>query len=169
MFCFQALADSPYIPPLGFHLDKLDAVLDHCGSPVGTVCYLPDNCQGEDNVQDFLGMCGLPVVCSPYWPEQAPSILLTRSSACDPEVVDRLEAYVAAGGKALVTSGFLEATMDRGIQRITSIRLPGRRIRGRQYRIETADQPRPALIFPGERRRSAFRCANSAIIPPGRW
>ncbi|MBQ6399289.1 MAG: permease [Clostridia bacterium] len=148
MFCFQALADNPFIPPLGFHLDKLDAVLDHCGQPVGTVCYLPDNCQGEDNFQDFLGMCGLPVVCSPYWPEKAPSILLTRSSACDPEVVDRLEAYVAAGGKALVTSGFLEATMDRGIQRMTSIRFTGRRVRGRNYRIETADRPRPHLIFP---------------------
>jgi len=148
MFCFQALADNPFIPPLGFHLDRLDAVLDHCGQPVGTVCYLPDNCQGEDNFQDFLGMCGLPVVCSPYWPEKAPSILLTRSSACDPEVVDRLEAYVAAGGKALVTSGFLEATMDRGIQRMTSIRFTGRRVRGRNYRVETAGKPRPQLIFP---------------------
>ena len=148
MFCFQALADSPYIPPLGYHLDKLDAVLDHCGTPVGTVCYLPDNSQGEDNVQDFLGMCGLPVVCSPYWPESAPSILLTRAAACDPEIVERLEAYVAGGGKALVTSGFLEDTMNRGIQRMTSIRFTGRRIRGRQYRIEGIEQPQPSLTFP---------------------
>ncbi|QTE69002.1 hypothetical protein JNO48_03570 [Clostridiales bacterium] len=139
LFCFQALTDSPLVPALGWHLDKLDAVLDYCGSPVGTVCYLPDNSQGEDNIQDFLGMCGLPVVCSPYWPEGAESILLTRSSACDPGVVDKLEKYVAGGGKALVTSGFLEDTMDRGIRRMTSIRLPGRRVRGRNYRIETAN------------------------------
>ena len=36
-----------------------------------------------------------------------------------------------------MTSGFLEATMDRGIQRMTSIRFTGRRIRGRNYRVET--------------------------------
>jgi hypothetical protein len=147
MFCFQALADNAFVPPLGYHLDKLDEVLDHCGNPVGMQCYLPDNCQGEDNVQDFLGMCGLPVMLTPYWPEKAPSVLLTRSSACDPDIVEKLEKYVAEGGKALVTCDFLEATMDRGIQRITSIRFPGRRIRGRHYRVEQ-DRRWNALEFP---------------------
>ena len=140
MFCFQALEDNPFVPALGFHLDKLDEVLDHCGNPAGMLCYLPDNSQGEDNIQDFLGMCGLPVMLTPYWPEKAESILLTRASACDPDVVEKLEQYVAGGGKALVTSGFLEATMGRGIQRMTSIRFTGRRIRGRNYRVETAGE-----------------------------
>ena len=147
LFCFQALADSPFVPPLGYHLDKLDEVLDHCGNPVGIQCYLPDNCQGEDNIQDFLGMCGLPVMLTPYWPENARSILLTRSSACDPDIVEKLEKYVAEGGKALVTSGFLEAAMDRGIQRMTSIRFTGRKIRGRHYRVEQ-DRRQARLEFP---------------------
>ncbi len=147
MFCFQALADHPFVPPLGFQLDKLDEVLDHCGAPIGICCYLPDNSQGEDNLQDFLGMCGLPIVCTPYWPGDAEAILLTRAAACDPEIVEKLEAYVAAGGKALVTSGFLEDMMDRGIQRITSIRFTGRRVRGRGYRLEAAG-PRHELTFP---------------------
>ncbi len=147
MFCFQALTGSPLVPALGFHLDKLDDVLDRCGKPVGIACYLPDNSQGEDNIQDFLGMCGLPVVCTPYWPEKAGSILLTRASACDPDVVDKLEAYVAAGGKALVTSGFLASVMDRGIQRMTSVRFAGRTARGRNYRIESFG-PHPRAEFP---------------------
>ena len=136
-----------HIPPLGYHLDKLDEILDHCGNPVGIMCYLPDNAQGEDNVQDFLGMCGLPVMLTPYWPEHAETILLTRSSACDPDVVDKLEKYVAEGGKALVTSGFLKATMDRRIQRMTSIRFTGRRVHGRNYRVENPGY-RPSLEFP---------------------
>ena len=147
LFCFQALTDHPFVPPLGYHLDKLDEILDHCGNPVGIQCYLPDNCQGEDNIQDFLGMCGLPVMLTPYWPEKAGSILLTRSSACDPDIVEKLEKYVAEGGKALVTSGFLEATMDRGIRRMTSIRFTGRRIRGRNYRVENGRR-RHGLDFP---------------------
>ncbi len=128
MFCFQALAGSMNTAALGFQLDKLDETLDHCGAPVGIPCYLPDNCQGEDNVQDFLGMVGMPITCTPYFPKDSACMLLTRSSAYDPDVVDKLEAYVAAGGRALVTHGFVQATMDRGIQRMTSIRFADRKV-----------------------------------------
>ena len=148
MFCFQALADNPFVPPLGWHLDKLDEVLDICGNPVGMMCYLPDNCQGEDNLQDFLGMCGLPVMLTPYWTEKAESVLLTRSSACDPEIVEKLEKYVAEGGTAMVTSGFLQAAMDRGIQRMTSIRVTERRVHGKNYRVETPADGFPSLEYP---------------------
>ena len=136
MFCFQALAGTMNVPALGFQLDKLDAVLDHCGKPVGIPCYLPDHCQGEDNVQDFLGMIGFPVVCTPYFPHDAAAMLLTRSSACDPDVVDKLEAYVAGGGRALVTHGFLEATMDRGVQRMTSVRFANRKVLAEDFLVE---------------------------------
>lgn len=141
MFCFQALADSMNVPALGFQLDKLDAALDNCGVPVGIPCYLPDNCQGEDNAQDYLGMMGLPVVCTPYFPEKSDCLLLTRSSACDPDIVDKLEGYVAQGGRALVTSGFVEATMNRGIQRLTSIRFEGRKVLAEDYLVEQLHRP----------------------------
>ena len=136
MFCFQALANTMNVPALGFQLDKLDEVLDHCGKPVGIPCYLPDNCQGEDNVQDFLGMVGIPIVCTPYFPTDADMLLLTRSSAYDPDVVDKLEAFVARGGKALVTHGFMGAAMDRGIQRMTSIRFANRKVLAEDFLVE---------------------------------
>jgi hypothetical protein len=141
MFCFQSLYDNIYVPALGFQLDKLDALLDHAGKPVGIACYLPDNSQGEDNVQDFLGMVGLPVVCTPYFPEDAKQILLTRSSACDPDIVDKLEDWLKrTGGDAMVTTGFLAATMDRGVQRLTSVRLRGRHVSCDRWRVEAAGQ-----------------------------
>lgn len=167
MFCFQALVDTMNVPALGFQLDKLDAVLDHCGNPIGVPCYLPDNCQGEDNVQDFLGMVGLPIVCTPYFPAESPCMLLTRSSACDPDVVDKLEAYVAAGGKAMVTHGFLQATMDRGIQRMTSIRFADRKVLAEDFLVEQVPSimhwrlityphgPKPILISVPEYRNNA--------------
>ncbi len=149
MFCFQSLVDTMRVPALGFQLDRLDETLDYAGNPIGIQCYLPDNSQGEDNIQDFLGMVGFPIVCTPYFPENAPVILLTRSSACDPQIVERLEKYVAEGGKAIVTNGFVEATADRGIYRITSIRMRGRRISGRDYRVETIRRNgRTLLTFP---------------------
>ena len=139
LFCFQSLYDNMYTPALGFQLDKLDALLDHAGRPAGIACYLPDNCQGEDNIQDFLGMCGLPVVCTPYFPEDAKQILLTRSSACDPNIVDRLEAWLArTGGDAIVTTGFVDAVKGRGLERMTSVRLRGRSVVADRYRVEEA-------------------------------
>lgn len=149
MFCFQSLVDTMRVPALGFQLDKLDETLDYAGNPIGISCYLPDNGQGEDNIQDFLGMVGFPIVCTPYFPENEPVILLTRASAFDNDIVAKLESYVAKGGKAIVTSGFVAATEDRGIYRITSVRMRGRTVSGRDYRIETAPkQGRTMLTFP---------------------
>ena len=141
MFCFQSMYDNMYTPALGFQLDKLDAVLDHAGNSIGIPCYLPDDSQGEDNVQDFLGMVGLPITCTPFFPEDAEQMLLTRASACDPEIVDKLEKWLLTkGGTAMVTTGFLEATMDRGVQRLTSIRLRGRKVSARRYRVEEEER-----------------------------
>ena len=140
LFCFQSMADHMYTPALGYQLDKLDALLDHAGSPIGIACYLPDNAQGEDNVQDFLGMVGLPILSTPYFPEKAGRILLTRAAACDPQIVEKLERYLLeTGGDAIVTSGFLAATGDRGIARLTSIRHRGRMMCANHYRVEQAD------------------------------
>ena len=147
MFCFQALVNRMNVPALGYQLDRLDAVLDHAGKPTGIVCYLPDDGQGEDNVQDFLGMCGLPVVCTPYFPEDAKCILLTRAAAYDEDIVIKLERYVAAGGKAVVTSGFVQATLDRGLKALTSVEIPGRKVSCQNYRIEWDDHP-TVLTFP---------------------
>ena len=136
MFCFQALYNNMYIPALGFQLDRLDDVLDHVGNPVGIIAYLPDNCHGEDNAQDFLGMCGLPVICSPYFPDKASCILLTASSASDPDIMSKLDSYVSEGGKAIATNGFIERMHDRGIAAMTSVEVTARKVTGNHYRIE---------------------------------
>lgn len=138
MFCFQALVNMVNVPALGFMLDKLDALLDNLGTPVGIPCYIPNASQGEDNVQDFLGMHGFPVTPTPWFPEDAPTLLLTQSSAYDPDIVDKLEAYIAGGHKAIVTSGFVKATLDRGLMRITSIRDRGRIASVRDFAAESS-------------------------------
>ena len=143
LFCFQSLCDHMYTPALGYQLDKLDSLLDHAGTPVGIPCYLPDNCQGEDNIQDFLGMVGLPIVCTPYFPENSKQILLTRSSAFDPEIVEKLTEWLQkTGGNAIVTTGFLEAVQGKGMEALTSIRLRGRKITADAYRVEEAGSGR---------------------------
>ena len=147
VFCFQSMADSMYTPALGYQLDKLDAVLDHAGSPLGIACYLPDNSQGEDCIQDFLGMNGLPIQCTPYFPEQASCILLTRASALDPKIVSKLEKYLReTGGDAIVTTGFMEAVQGQGMEGLTSVRLRGRRVTADAYRVE--EKNRHGCLYP---------------------
>ncbi len=139
LFCFQSICDNMFTAALGYQLDKLDAVLDFAGKPAGIACYLPDNSQGEDNLQDFLGMVGLPILCTPYFPADAEQILLTRAAACDPEIVEKLRDFASKGGTALVTSGFWEAVRDRGMLDLTSIRLRGRRMGASRYRVEEVE------------------------------
>ena len=146
LFCFQSLVDHMYTPALGFQLEKLDRLLDFTGNPVGIVCYLPDNAQGEDNLQDFLGMNGLPVVCSPYFPENAPFLLLTRSSAQGENVLEKLKTYLTGGGTAMVTSGFVEALQGCGIEAFTSIRMRNRKVNVNRYRVEAGGGQ--GCIFP---------------------
>lgn len=138
MFCFQALVNTVNVPALGFMLDKLDALSDHLGTPIGIPCYLPNASQGEDNVQDYLGMHGFPITPTPWFMDDAPTMLLTASSAYDPDIVDKLEAYLANGHKAIVTSGFVKATLDRGLMRITSLRDRNRKATVREYAAESS-------------------------------
>ncbi len=138
MFCFQALANSVNVPALGFMLDRLDALLDHLGEPIGIPCYIPNASQGEDNVQDYLGMHGFPIVTTPWFKEDAPIMLLTESSAYDEDIVDKLEKYIAAGNKAIVTSGFVKATLNKGLARITSIRDRGRKVSVSDFTAEAS-------------------------------
>ncbi len=138
MFCFQSLVDTVNVPALGFMLDKLDKTIGDLGKPVGVPCYIPNASQGEDNVQDFLGMNGFPVLPTPVFEEDAPTMLLTASSAYDKDIVGKLEAYVANGGKAIVTSGFVKATLGKGIERITSIRSRDRHLTTNSFCAENS-------------------------------
>lgn len=133
MFCFMDLYNQAIIPALGLMLEKLDEMLNEVGEVCGIPCYIPNASQGEDNVQDYLGMCGFPIVTTPFFEEDAPTLMLTKSSAYDNDIVTKLEKYVAGGGKAIVTAGFVKATMDRGIKALTSIRDMDRTVTTNQF------------------------------------
>lgn len=139
LFCFQSLIENPLVPALGFRLEALDRLLSDLGNPIGVPCYIPNGSQGEDNVQDFLGMCGFPIIPTPWFEKNAPILFLTESSAYDADILDKLEDYVAAGGKAIVTSGFMKAMLGKGIERLTSIRNRGRVITTNEFIQQYSD------------------------------
>jgi hypothetical protein len=154
LFCWPALYDTALVPPLGFQLQKLDALMGYTGGCVGLPAYHPCDSQGEDHLEDFLGMAGIPFEGVPYFPKDAPALFLTASAACDKDIMAKLEAYVANGGKAMVSSGFMLAMLGRGIEQMTSIRSLGRRATVSRYMVEEAGEynvnfpqmPKPVTI-----------------------
>ena len=139
LFNFPSLLTSPVLPAMDNVLRRVDAFLDQVGKPTGTKVWEPFDAEGEDQLISYLGMCGAVLEPVPDFPENAPSVLLTQRSACMADAVEKLEAYVRNGGKAVITTGFLRETWNRGIQELTSVRLTSRHVAGNRYMIDLSE------------------------------
>jgi hypothetical protein len=95
-------------------LHVADAVLGDLGKPVGVASYRPPHATGEDFLHDYIGNLGVPVELYPQYPATARTILLTQAAAADPDIIAKVKASLVSGASVIVTSGFLEATQDRG-------------------------------------------------------
>ncbi len=152
-FCWGSLYRNRVVTPIGLQLEEIDRMLDHAGSCVGVPCYLPPNAQGEDHLEDFLGMLGIPIEPVPYFPENSRSVFLTVQALKDPEILSKLTRFIAEGGKAVVTSGFYIGALGKGIEELSSIRYRGRRFRTNLFLEDGMFAPstlraRHALTFP---------------------
>ena len=139
LFNFDTLLRSPALPAMDSILRQTDDFLDRTGHQTGLAVWEPFNAEGEDQLCSYLGMCGLQMEMQPDFPENAPAILLTQRTACMPDAMEKLESYVRKGGRAIITTGFLHETYDRGIRDMTSVRLTHRHVTGRGYMIDRCD------------------------------
>ncbi len=113
MFCWPALAGNKRATPLGFMYSKLDAIVGQLGEPVGLKTYIPFNSQGEDHLEDFLGMIGVPMEPVCEFPSDCEKLLLTASALKDEKIIEKIEAFVRDGGNAIVTSGFVIGALKK--------------------------------------------------------
>jgi len=134
MFCWGSLYKNRVVTPMGLQLDYIDKFLDTAGNCIGTPTYLPPNAQGEDHLEDFIGMQGIPLELTPDFPTESKSVFLTAQAHKDPEIISKLIDYVRNGGKAIVSSGFMIEALGKGIEELTSIRYRGRSFTTRAYR-----------------------------------
>ena len=139
MFNYPSLLNSPVLGAMDPFLRKVDAFLDQAGKPVGAAVWEPFDAEGEDQLCSYLGMCGAALELLPDFPEDAPAVLLTQRSSCAEGAMEKLEAYVRRGGKAIVTTGFFRAMYDRGIREMTSVRLTNRHAMGKKFMIDRCD------------------------------
>jgi hypothetical protein len=110
-----------------------DGVLDHLGKPVGIASYRPPHASGEDFLHNYIGNLGMPIEIYPFYPSAAHTILLTQAAASDPDIIAKIDASLRGGANVIVTSGFLEATQDRGFAQLAEWRTTGHTIAIDQY------------------------------------
>lgn len=136
---FSLFNNTYALPSLGLYLYKVDSQISMQGNPTGVKVWEPYNGDGEDQVYNYLGMCGISLEPSPYFDEKAPAILFTEATAEAPDSLEKLEAYVRNGGNAVVTVGYFRKMIDAGITDLTSVRLTNRHVLGNNFMIHNAN------------------------------
>jgi hypothetical protein len=117
---------SHYASVAGLSFRIVDRVLGKLGKPIGIPSYKPYNAPGEEFLQNYLGMAGIPVEMVPEFPADAPVMLLTAQAAADPKIVDLIEGQLKRGKNVVITSGLLRALQGRGLARIAELENSGR-------------------------------------------
>lgn len=136
---FSLFNDTYALPSLALYLHHIDDMLDLQGNPVGVNVWEPFSGDGEDQVYNYLGMCGLALEPSPYFPENASTLFYTEATAEAEDSLEKLEEYVRRGGNAVVTVGYFKKMLDKGITDLTSVRPTGRHVMGNHYMIHNAN------------------------------
>ena len=93
-------------------LHQTDRLVGQLGRPIGLVSYKPYHSSGEEFLQNYLGMIGLPMDMHPQWQEGRRQILLTKQAAKDPQIVDKIKKQLRNGGDVIITTGLLKAIRE---------------------------------------------------------
>lgn len=101
-----------------YAFEKADKISGKLGTPKGIKSYKPFHSVGEDFLQNYMGMIGVPVEIVPAFPENNELVLLTETASKDPEIVSKINKHLLNGGEVVVTSGFYHAMQGKGIENI---------------------------------------------------
>ncbi len=122
-----------YARAAGYSLEVVDPVLGALGNPVGVKSYKPYHSVGEDFLQNYFGMIGIPVEIVPEFPENEPVVLLTETASFDPDIVSKIEKQLQSGKNVVVTSGFYKAMQGKGIEDIVELRVTDRKANVKEF------------------------------------
>ena len=94
-------------------LHQTDLLIGKLGKPIGLVSYKPYHSSGEEFLQNYLGMIGLPMDMHPQWLDDRQQILLTEQAAKDPQIVEKIKRQLKKGGDVIITTGLLKVIKDK--------------------------------------------------------
>jgi len=111
----------------GYTFEKVEQFIGKLGTPTGIKSYKPFHSTGEDFLQNYLGMVGIPMNIVPEYPSGEKMILLTESAKSDPQLVEKIKASLTAGNNVTITSGLLRALQGKGIEDIVELEFTSRK------------------------------------------
>ena len=112
----------------GYALDEIDPIIGKIGNPIGIASYKPYNSSGEDFLQNYLGMMGVPIEMVPTFPTKAKLVLLTEEAAGDPQLIAKIKTHLESGKNVMMTSGLVRVLQDRGLKDLVSLRATSRKV-----------------------------------------
>ncbi|MCB0633499.1 MAG: hypothetical protein KDD15_27370 [Lewinella sp.] len=131
-------------------LDQIAPLIGKLGTPYGIKSYKPYHSTGEDFLQNFFGMIGIPMDLVPEFPmEEEGMIILTEQAKKDPEIVQKIEQRLRSGKDVMITSGLLNALQDRGLQNVVNLEYTSRKAAVDVFKIGWSGRvegERPILI-----------------------
>ncbi|HER08996.1 MAG TPA: hypothetical protein ENO20_08820 [Bacteroides sp.] len=116
-----------YARAAGYSLEVVDRVLGSLGRPVGIKSYRPYHAVGEDFLQNYLGMIGIPIEIVPEFPGDGEMVLLTETAGHDPQIVEKIKTRLKQGKNVTVTSGLYRSLQGHGIEDIAELRVTDRK------------------------------------------
>ena len=94
-------------------LRKADDLVGKLGNPVGIQSYKVFHAPGEEFLQNYLGMIGLPMDMYSAFPEGRRTVLLTAQAATDPDLTAKIERQLRSGGDVVITTGLLKLIPEK--------------------------------------------------------
>jgi hypothetical protein len=116
---------STFARPAGYTFETIDKTIGFLGNPVGIKSYKPYHSSGEDFIQNFFGMMGIPMDIVPVFPSDQTLVILTETASFDKDIVSKIKKHLASGKNVLITTGFLKAMQGKGIEDIVELKLTG--------------------------------------------
>ncbi|MDR1920003.1 MAG: ELKS/Rab6-interacting/CAST family protein [Tannerellaceae bacterium] len=97
----------------GYTFETIDPFIHKLGKPIGIKSYKPFHSLGDDFLQNYLGMIGLPMDMYAQFPTDQKVVLLTEQAKYDADIVTKIKGQLTKGGDVVITSGLLAAIPDK--------------------------------------------------------
>jgi hypothetical protein len=97
----------------GYTFESIDKFIYKLGKPIGIKTYKPYHSLGDDFLQNYLGMIGLPMDEYSEFPTDQKVVLLTEQAKNDPDIINKIKGQLTKGNDIVITSGLLAAIPEK--------------------------------------------------------
>ena len=125
---FLPVTEGETVAKIASHsLRIIEKIAPQLGQPFGLKSYKPYHADGEDFLQNYLGMIGIPMDIVPEFPMNDDLVILTEQAKKDPEIVEKIKQRLINGKDVIITSGLLDALQNRGIRNLVNLEYTNRK------------------------------------------